>query len=275
MAALAASILIVMSRPCHVLRVFTRGDIGGNHLGVVNDLTGLSSEGMQQIATDLGFSETVFIDWGGSGTDPSARIFTPASELPFAGHPLVGAAWTLSNLGAGTGGTIDIAVGRTTFEVDGASVSVRCDIPISTIEPDIVSEAAVSAGMPLPVATRMLGLPKAYLIAEYASFSEVASLAPNLDALLDHFGLLCFARDDADVKSRFFVPGEGIPEDPATGSAAVALAWEFRLRGESEGAVTVRQGDEIGHPSTIDLAWDAQGTTIGGTVVRDEVRLLS
>ena len=122
-----------MSRPCHVLRVFTRGDVGGNHLGVVNDLAGLSSAGMQQIATDLAFSETVFIDWDGSVTDPAVRIFTPASELPFAGHPLVGAAWTLSNLGAGTAGNIDTAVGRTNFEVNGASVSIRCSIPITTI----------------------------------------------------------------------------------------------------------------------------------------------
>ena len=79
-----------MSRPCHVLRVFTRGDEGGNHLGVVVDAIALSTDRMQAIATDLGFSETVFIDWTDTTDHPKVRIFTPADELPFAGHPLVG-----------------------------------------------------------------------------------------------------------------------------------------------------------------------------------------
>ena len=58
-----AATLPAMSRPCHVVRVFTRGDEGGNHLGVINDVIGISDEGMQAVATELGFSETVFVDW--------------------------------------------------------------------------------------------------------------------------------------------------------------------------------------------------------------------
>ena len=77
-------------RHCYVLRVFTRGGEGGNHLGVVTDTTGLADVTMQAIATALGFSETIFIDWRAVG-DPRVRIFTPAAELAFAGHPLVGA----------------------------------------------------------------------------------------------------------------------------------------------------------------------------------------
>jgi len=263
-----------MSRPCHVLRVFTRGSSGGNHLGVVTDLTDLTPTDMQAIATDLGFSETVFIDRADADIDATVRIFTPMSELPFAGHPLVGAAWMLSSLGAGEMGRINAEVGPVEYAVNGASVTVRCDIPISTVVRDSIPEAFMAAGMPKPIATRVLGLPKEYVIAEYASFDAVSALDPDLDVLLEHFGVLCFARDGSKVKSRFFVPGEGIPEDPATGSAAVALAREFTLRGETDGSVTVTQGDEMGHPSTIELSWNAEGTTIGGTVVRDEVRLL-
>ena len=82
-------------RSCHVLRVFTRGDVGGNHLGVVNDASGLDTDAMQGVAADLGFSETVFLhDRGSDG--PFVRIFTPAAEMQFAGHPLVGAAWMTS-----------------------------------------------------------------------------------------------------------------------------------------------------------------------------------
>jgi trans-2,3-dihydro-3-hydroxyanthranilate isomerase len=266
--------LISMSRPCHVVRVFTRGELGGNHLGVVTDLTGLTSDSMQSIAAELGYSETIFVDWSDPGIDATVRIFTPIGELPFAGHPLVGAAWILSHLGAGENGRINTEVGVVGYTVSGSSVSVRCDIPITTNGQDVVEGAVAAAGMPRPIATRLLGLPREYLIAEYRTFDEVAALKPNLEALLDYFGLLCFARSDSLVKSRFFVPGEGIPEDPATGSAAVALAREFVLRGEAQGSVTISQGEEIGHPSTIELSWNDDGTTIGGTVVREELRLV-
>ena len=119
-----------------------------------------------------------------------------------------------------------------------------------------------------------LGLPKEYLIAEYEAFDDVAGLVPHMDALTGRFGFLAYARNDDRVKVRFFAPGTAVPEDPATGSAAVALAHGFMRRGETAGAVTITQGDEIGHPSTIQLAWDSDGVTIGGTVRRDEVVLV-
>ena len=128
--------------------------------------------------------------------------------------------------------------------------------------------------MPAPVSTRRLGLPKEYLIAEYATFDDVAALEPDMGALEGRFGFLAYARNGNEVKSRFFAPGTAVPEDPATGSAAVALARKLVLDGEPSGAVTVYQGDEIGHPSTINLTWSPDGTTIGGTVRRDEVVLI-
>ena len=97
-----------MARPVQILRVFTDGTQGGNHLGVVADTVKLDDERMQTIATELGFSETVFIDWQMGGV-PHVRIFTPVSELPFAGHPLVGAAWLL--LRAGPGGVDRVSCG--------------------------------------------------------------------------------------------------------------------------------------------------------------------
>jgi len=254
-----------------VLRVFTRGFSGGNHLGVVNDVVGISDEEMQSIARDLGFSETVFVDWVNPREDPAVRIFTPKQELPFAGHPLVGSAWVLSMLGPASTGRIRTPVGSVSYEVDGEAVIVTADIPMSVIEPDEVGAAVADAGLPTPMAVRTIGLPKHYLLAEYDTATEVLALRPDLDRLQSHFGLLTFARDGADVTARFFVPSAGIPEDPATGSAAVALSHEFKTRGESEGAVTVSQGDVIGHPSTINLSWGDFGASIGGTVVRDEV----
>lgn len=263
-----------MARPCHVLRVFTRGDDGGNHLGVVNDVVGLSPDGMQSIAADLGFSETVFIDWTDATDDPSVRIFTPVDELPFAGHPLVGASWVLSALGPMATGRIRTGVGPVDYLVDGDVVTVRCDIDITVVEPDDVAAVASAAGLPEPVFTMRLGLPKEYLIAEFGAFDAVAGLLPDMEALTGRFGFLAYARRGDEVKARFFAPGTAVPEDPATGSAAVALARVLSLRGEPSGAVTVYQGDEIGHPSTIHLAWTPSATTIGGTVRRDEVRLV-
>jgi len=264
-----------MARPCHVVRVFTRGDQGGNHLGVVNDVVGVSDEQMQAIATELGFSETVFVDWVDPFVDPRVRIFTPVEELPFAGHPLVGTAWVLSMLGPGATGIIGTSVGPVTYTAVDEVVTITCEIPIDVLDAGDVLAAAAAAGMPEPIFAVHLGLPKAYLIGEYATFGDVAGLEPDMDGLRSHFSFMAYARDGDMVKARFFAPASGVDEDPATGSAAVALARAFTLRGEAEGAVTVLQGDEIGHPSTIELSWNGTSASIGGTVRRDEVVLVS
>ena len=82
-------------RPVQVLSVFTRDGEGGNKLGFVADGTDLETQQMQAIATDLGFAETVFLDWV-DRPHPYVRIFTPGQEMMFAGHPLVGTAWAVS-----------------------------------------------------------------------------------------------------------------------------------------------------------------------------------
>lgn len=249
-------------REIHVVRVFTRGDVGGNHLGVVTEVEGLTAEDMQAIAAHLGYSETVFIDVPGR----SVRIFTPADELPFAGHPLVGTAWILASRFGAPHGELMTGVGTVSYVTSGSRASVECTIEVTEIEPDDVADVAVAAGMPIPMTTARLGLPKEYLIAEYEDAATVRALAPDMDALVGRFGFLAYARADDRVKARFFAPGTAVPEDPATGSAAVALAHSLRLRGEARGHLTISQGDEIGHPSTIDLDWDGVRTAIGGSI---------
>ena len=110
-------------RHCYVVRVFTVGEEGGNPLGVIPDSTGLSAVDMQRIAAELGFSETVFVDWPEGGY-PALRIFTPAVEMPFAGHPLVGTAWVLNELGPGAD--------RMTIQI--GSVGIRVEDPMVWIE---------------------------------------------------------------------------------------------------------------------------------------------
>ena len=105
-------------RPCYVLRVFTAGGEGGNHLGVVVDVTGLDDGTMQEIAADLRFSETIFIDWN-RGAVPAVRIFTPVAELPFAGHPLVGAAWVLGTMAPGAVDSLRCGIGEVRLGLEG------------------------------------------------------------------------------------------------------------------------------------------------------------
>jgi len=87
-------------------------------------------------------------------------------------------------------------------------------------------------------------------------------------------GTLLFSRAAGAVKARFFAPALGVREDPATGSAAVALASALSFAGEKEGSLVIDQGDEIGAPSRISLRWGGGMVTVGGSVCRDEVRVL-
>jgi trans-2,3-dihydro-3-hydroxyanthranilate isomerase len=252
--------------------VFTRGDVGGNHLGVINDRTGLDTGDMQRIATELGFSETVFVGWK-EGEPPHVRIFTPADELPFAGHPLVGTAWVMMNLGPGGIDTLRCGIGDVGVRSEGGLVWVDVPLPrdaVSAVADDLV----VRAGLPAPVSECDVAMPLPYRVVEYAAAADVIAAAPDMGVLAETFGTLIYARDGTAVRARFFAPRSGVPEDPATGSAAVALAVALSAGGETEGRLSIDQGEEIGHPSRIELFWSGETAGIGGTVRRDEVRLL-
>ncbi len=257
-----------MPRHCYVLRVFTRDGAGGNSLGVVTDILGLDDVKMQQIATDLAFSETIFLSWF-EGTMPKARIFTPTVELPYAGHPLVGAAWVLLNLGPIDPGGIECSVGPVKIRQveDLTWIDGRGDQSVRTVSPDFGS------GLVAIDATEVL-MPAPYLLVQVGTPGEVAALGPAMVAGFGGVYVWAWTEEGRSVRARFFAPDFGIEEDPATGSAAVALAARLRHLGQPYGALTIFQGEEMGHPSRVSLAWDGDGTSIGGTVARDEVRFL-
>ncbi|HEY6627691.1 MAG TPA: PhzF family phenazine biosynthesis protein [Acidimicrobiia bacterium] len=252
-----------MPRQCQILRVFTREEAGGNHLGVVTDLNGLTPETMQAIATDLGFSETIFCDL--AGDIPSARIFTPGIEMPFAGHPLVGLGWYLNETLPDPIERIRCQVGEIKVSFEGFQTWIEGagNQPVESIEdPPLGGDVAVSVLMPIP-----------YMVVQFSSPRQIAELVPPPASLGDVY---VWAWEDPGrvAKVRFFADEAGVPEDPATGSGAFALASYFRSIGQPNGSLVIHQGDEIGHPSTIRLRWDPANSSIGGTVVRDEVRLL-
>lgn len=245
-----------------VVRVFTRDGGGGNPLGIHDGV--LDDPAMQSIATTLGYSETIFIDAAADDGVADVRIFTPASELPFAGHPLVGATWYVATPQATVALRCGIGVvaGHRPTE-DSASIEVAYLPTVErTTAPD--TTAAWIAAMPLP-----------YEVHQLAGPDDVA--AYELEDRPAH--RLIWARadggDEPSVRARFFAPVMGVDEDPATGSAAVALAAVLRHEGQSSGALTINQGAEIGCPSRIDLSWTARDTVIGGTIADDGLRTIS
>lgn len=266
-----------MPRHCYVLRVFTRGDEGGNHLGVVTDATSLTTESMQAIAVDLGFSETIFLDWE-KGEIPRVRIFTPGAELPFAGHPLVGMAWALNRLGPGGGDTLRCSAFDVHVRLEGEGAAI--DVPLDQIvrsAPEASSKAA-AVNLPEPVAAHWVNMPVPYLLIEAESPTAVSEAAPAAEETFRESGIdmvYLYAFESPElVRARFFAPGHGVFEDPATGSAAVALAAAQQAGGQPSGRLEIDQGSEIGHPSTINLEWRDRRASIGGTVRKDEVRWL-
>lgn len=255
-----------MPRHCYVLRVFTRDGEGGNHLGVVTDRSGLSDQAMQEIAADLGFSETIYLDWREAEL-PKVRIFTPASELPFAGHPLVGMTWVLNTLGPGGAEEIECRIGR----VRATMVGDRAWIETALTQP-----VAIGAQLPgydpgeTPVSVARVEMPLPYHVVELSDGDAVRAAPMPAEGMISVYTWL----DDATLHTRFFAPGHGVPEDPATGSAAVALAASLKASGVDQGEVTILQGEEVGFPSRILLRWSGDKAAIGGEVVRDEVRWL-
>ncbi|MEA2298793.1 MAG: hypothetical protein QOF77_1729 [Solirubrobacteraceae bacterium] len=167
----------------HVLRVFVDGyGAAGNHLGVMQGAAAIGPIERQRIAAELAYSETVFVD----GAD-RLQIFTPTTELAFAGHPLVGAAWLLR---------------RPTLHPPAGPVATRSDPPLTWI-------------------TARAELCPRWEIRREASPEAVDALPPPPDGHILHWA---FADEAAGlVRARVFAPDYGVAEDPATGSAAIVL----------------------------------------------------
>lgn len=250
-------------RHCYVLSVFTRHGVGGNPLGVITDVSGLPEARMQQVAADLGFSETVFLDWREGGV-PVARIFTPARELPFAGHPLVGSAYVLDVLGPGGPGRLRCAVGEVVYRANRESVTIETPHGQPVQPSSLEVDGAVSAWV--------VSMPMEYHVVQLPTPADVASFAPSADLELY---LWAWEEEGHAIKARFFAPEFGLVEDPATGSAAVALSQALSAMGMKAGRVEIHQGDEIDAPSTIELEWGTDRVSVRGVVSLMEVRELA
>jgi trans-2,3-dihydro-3-hydroxyanthranilate isomerase len=251
--------------------VFTDTLLEGNPLAVVADADDLPPERMQRIAREMNLSETVFVLRAPSDADAWIRIFTPSTELPFAGHPTLGTALLL---GESTGadlvrlktaaGLVRVALERE----DGRIVSGRMRQPIPTWEPyDRAGELLAALGVgasELPVEAYRNGPRHAFVTLD--SEEAVAALTPDLGALakLPDLGVGCVAGAGTRWKSRNFAPSLGVPEDPATGSAAGPLAVHLARHGRIDFGqeIEIRQGVEIGRPSRLYARVEGEGDRI-------------
>jgi predicted PhzF superfamily epimerase YddE/YHI9 len=225
----------------HVLRVFIGPDgRGGNPLGVFVDGRAIEPDQRQAVAANLGFSETVFIDAIDDGGDdePGAatiRIFTPGTELAFAGHPTVGTSWLLAELGRGVG-TLQVPAGDVVTWHDDGRTWIR-------------ARAAWVHGMEMR---------------EHATPAEVDALTPGPS---NEVGVYAWAWEDeatGRIRSRYFASDIGIVEDEATGAAAVVI-------GDRLGRpLTIRQG--VGSELLVRPDPEAGTVDVGGRVEPVEVR---
>ncbi len=273
-----------------VADVFTERPLEGNQLAVFTDARGIDEETMQALALEIGFSETTFVLPPEQGGTVRIRIFTPRSELPFAGHPCLGTAWVLaSSLERGVveletmSGIVPVELER---DESGRIVFGRMSQPLPSVEPYPNPEALLQAlhvdDSQLPVERYDNGVRHTFVT--LGSQEEVAALRPDFSALTElEVMVSCFAGSSVGWKTRVFAPADGVPEDPATGSAAGPLIVHLCRHGRVEWGewIEISQGVEIGRPSTLFARADARAgqlerVAVGGhavVVARGEFRL--
>ncbi len=262
--------------------VFAERRFGGNPLAVFPDASGLSDDVMQAIAREFNLSETTFVL---PPADPAhaarVRIFTPRQELPFAGHPTVGTGFVLAGRDPARPDrlTLEVEAGLVPVDMlrgaDGAAGGAEIEAPRALALADAVPTELVAACAGLPTdavdttshTPLVAGVGIDFVLAEIAERDALASASPDPAAfravvaripnLPRHFGLHLYVRDPVDparLRTRMFSPLDGIPEDPATGSANAALAALLVSLAPGEDvdlAFDIVQGEEMGRPSRL------------------------
>jgi trans-2,3-dihydro-3-hydroxyanthranilate isomerase len=284
----------------YICDVFTETRFGGNQLAVLPRADGLLAQQMQQIAREFNFSETTFVFPAKAGHTRQVRIFTPAREIPFAGHPNVGTAFVLAT--AGEFGEIKSSI-TVTFEEEAGLVSITIHVSDGQIiSCELTAPQPLSFGKTLPVqlvaaaisidpndiVTRThgpqvasVGLP--FVMVELADRSVLERARINMswfdaiaakDVMPDVY-LYTQANGDFDIRARMFAPLSGVPEDPATGSANCALAGllaHYNEKANGDFTWRIAQGVEMGRPSMLIARAEkkngvVQTTRVGGPAV--------
>jgi trans-2,3-dihydro-3-hydroxyanthranilate isomerase len=280
--------------------VFTETRFGGNPLAVLPQADGLTESQMRQIAREFNLSETAFVLPPSGGHTRSVRIFTPAGEIPFAGHPNVGTAFVLATTGElgeirseitvifeEKAGLVSVTIQESLGKITSCELAAPQSLSLGkTISTDLIA-AAVSL-TPQDIVTKThepqvcsVGLPFVFVELKDRSALERARISSSgFEALLAEdiqpsIYLYTQVADGVDVRARMFAPFSGVPEDPATGSAGCAVTGLLpHHASQSDGNFTFRiaQGVEMGRPSILlsraqKTNGAVQATWIGGACV--------
>ena len=278
--------------------VFTDRAFGGNPLAVVTNAQGLETAQMQAIAAEFNLAETTFVlPPQDAAYTAEVRIFTPKAELPFAGHPNVGTAFVLARAGQSYGRAV--AGDRLVFEEKaglvrmeltregGVVVATRLAAPVALsigeeIAPEIVAEACSLKADDISVAVHRpciasCGIPLVF--AELRSRAGLARAAVRTDVLARHLPMeravgihlyVATREHGVEIQSRMFAPLVGVPEDPATGGANVALIGllaHHRPEADLVLAKTIGQGFDMGRPSLLDASAEKKAGTVIATYI--------
>jgi len=272
-----------MNLPYYTVDVFTKHQFGGNPLAVFPDASGLSTQQMQLIAREFNLSETAFVVTSNDDAESpeyDIRIFTPQTELPFAGHPTVGTAFILglmnkinqpqSMIFQEQAGTIpltlkwsDDAIQLCTFRAPKIPSSLTGRSNAQSLARVLGIGPSHIAPSPFDTAVYTAGVP--FGIVPLTSRQALKNISLNISAWqkelqatgFQHLYAVCPLDDTyREWAVRMFAPAMGVMEDPATGAAATAFAGylaEFTPETTDLSTVTIYQGQEMGRPSTINL----------------------
>ena len=292
-----------MKLPFSTVDVFTDHPFGGNPLAVVTDGSGLSTEQMQAVAAEFNLAETTFVlPPRDARHTAEVRIFTPKAEMPFAGHPNVGTAFVLARAGechgrklSGDRLVFEEKAGLVKMELTregGAVIAARLAAPVpltlgEEYPVELVAEACSLAPADIRVDThrpRIASCGVSLIFVELVARGALRSAAPRSDVFTRYLprdrvtGIHLYVPAEehgVEVQTRMFAPLHGIPEDPATGSANVALIGllaHYRPEADLALAKTIGQGFDMGRPSILEAAAEKKAgkvvaTYIGGRCV--------
>jgi len=259
--------------------VFTDVRFGGNPLAILPNAEGLSSKQMQQIAREFNYSETTFVQQTGNKLKRKVRIFTPTQEVPFAGHPNIGTAFALAKTGC-----FDEIIDETKiiFEEKSGPVPIKirksgaeywCELKApealslgQTLSIDLIASSLSLSIEDINIETHLplvasVGLPFVMVELKSRAALENARLyTPAFDeiyssGIMPDIHLYIHSKDNFDLRTRMFAPMDGVPEDPATGSAncaLVALLGHYNKEPNMDFSWRIAQGIEMNRPSVLD-----------------------
>ncbi|MEW6731231.1 MAG: PhzF family phenazine biosynthesis protein [Acidobacteriota bacterium] len=294
-----------MSMNFYILDVFAPKILAGNQLAVFPNATDIPRSRFAQLAREMNYSETTFVLPAKSPEAAAAvRIFTPHTELPFAGHPTLGTAFLLSAIGLAKPAKSDNTI---TLELKAGLVRVAVETkdnqrgravmeqPVPQSRGLYTDTAMVAASLclnPEDIAAyppEMMANAIAFLIVPLKSMRALERAKPNgalIESLLTRVnveGLICFTTETVEAGSqaqmRAFFPTIGINEDPATGSAQGPLATYFfkhgLLKRGTKNRLVVEQGYQIGRPSKLTTSFEVSEGVITSIKVGGDVMLVA